>query len=87
VTITTDTPDFIEIVAPTDPNCNWKVNIKQSFIDKFNECCPEDTCNNCTIADGVYENAKITVINGKVCAVSNGTNIVYSSGGCCGCSN
>jgi hypothetical protein len=83
--IVTTTPDFIEIIPPVDPSCQWTVNIKQSFIDRFEECCPEDDCTNCTVADGVYENAKVTVINGKVCAISNGTNIVYTGGGCCGC--
>lgn len=84
-TIVTDTPDWIEIVAPTGTSCEWKINIKQTILDKFAECCPEDTCNNCTVADGVYENATLTIINGKVCGISNGRNIVYSGGGCCGC--
>jgi hypothetical protein len=84
-TIVTDTPDWIEIVAPTGASCEWKINIKQDILDKFAECCPEDTCNNCTVADGVYENATLTIINGKVCGISNGRNIVYTGGGCCSC--
>lgn len=85
-TIITDTPDFIKITPPTGDGCEWKVSLNQDFLDKFAACCPDDDCNNCTVADGVYENAKITVINGKVCAISNGTNIVYTGGGCCSCS-
>jgi hypothetical protein len=84
-TIVTDTPDWIEIIAPTGTSCEWKINIKQDVLDKFAECCPEDTCNNCTVADGVYENATLTIINGKVCGISNGRNIIYTGGGCCGC--
>lgn len=84
-TFTTDTPEFIVITPPADGECAWKISISQEFIDRMNTCCPEDECSNCTVADGVYENAKITVVNGQICAVSNGTNIVYSGGGCCGC--
>ena len=86
-TILTDTPDFITITPPEEGSCEWKVSLNEDFIARFEECCPEDDCNNCTVADGVYENAKVTVINGKICAISNGTNIVYSGGGCCGCSS
>jgi hypothetical protein len=86
-TIITDTPDYITITAPADGSCEWKVNISDAFIDRMNICCPEDECSNCTVSDGVYENAKVTVVNGKICAISNGTNIVYSGGGCCGCAS
>jgi len=81
----TDTPDYIEIIAPEDDECEWTINIKQDFIDRLDSCCPEDECGNCTVGDGVYENATVTIINGKICGISNGTNIVYQGGGCCGC--
>ena len=83
--IKTDTSDYITITPPEEGKCEWTVNISEEFIERFEACCPEDDCNNCTVADGVYENATITIINGKVCGISNGTNIVYSGGGCCGC--
>lgn len=84
-TIVTDQPDYITITAPTT-GCEWKVNLNADFVARLDACCPEDTCTNCTLTDGTYENASITVINGKVCAVRTGTNIVYNGGGCCGCS-
>jgi hypothetical protein len=84
-TIVTDTPAWVEVIAPAGVSCEWKVNIKTAIIDKFAECCPDDACNNCTVADGVYENATLTIINGKVCGISNGKNIIYTGGGCCGC--
>ena len=86
-TFTTDTPDFITITPPEEGSCDWKISVSEAFIARMNECCPEDECSNCTVADGVYENAKVTVVNGRICAVSNGTNIVYTGGGCCGCAS
>jgi len=85
-TITTTQPDYITITAPAIGECDWVVNINQSFLDKLLECCPdEEPCPTCVIGDGVYENATVTIINGKVCGIANGTNIVYTSGSSCGC--
>lgn len=88
VTIESGSEDFIEVTPPDEGNCNWVISLKQDFIDKLNDCCPEDDCNNCTVTDGTYENATITVINGRVCSISNGKNIVYTGGStCCNCEN
>lgn len=84
-TIITTTPDYITITAPEDGECEWTVNLNQDIIDRFEECCPIDDCNNCTLPDGVYENSTVTVINGKVCGIANGRNIVYTGGSTCGC--
>ena len=84
-TIITTQPDYITITAPATDSCEWTVDLNQDFLDRLNACFPEDTCGTCTLSDGTYENSTITVKNGKVCSVSNGKNIVYTGGGCCGC--
>lgn len=82
-TIVTETPKFIEIIEPEEGECKWTVNVSQEFIDRMNACCPEDECGTCTVPDGVYMNATITVTNGRVCHIANGRNIVYTAGSCC----
>lgn len=84
-TIVTDNEDVITITPPEEGSCEWVISLNEDFLDRLNDCCPEDDCNNCTISDGTYENATISVVNGKVCSVATGTNIVYTGGGCCGC--
>lgn len=90
--ISTDTPEYIEIIAPVGDDCTWKVNIKSEAYECWNNGCeePEEecpACPECVLGNGVYENATITVIDGKVCAITNGKNIVYTGGSCCNCSN
>lgn len=47
-----------------------------------------DSCN-CDPVDGTYENATVTVRNGRICAIQTGANPQYlaPSCTCCGCSN
>lgn len=88
-TIVTAQPEYLKITAPATGECEWTVDLSDSLVallKRLEADSPEDTCNNCTLSDGVYENATLTVVNGKVCAVTNGKNIVYTGGGCCGCS-
>jgi hypothetical protein len=84
-TITTSHPAYITITPPAVGSCDWKVDLNANFLDRLNACCPVDLCATCTIGNGTYQNATITVVDGKICSVKNGTNIVYQSGGCCGC--
>lgn len=79
--------DYIEVVAPAADECEWTVRLTDEFIAEYEECCGGDDCAPCVLADGVYENATITVVNGKICGTANGTNVVYTGGSCCGCSN
>lgn len=37
------------------------------------------------LADGEYKNATLIVKDGHIIAIKAGTNIVYTGGGCCGC--
>lgn len=85
VTVVTTQPDYITITAPEEGECEWTVNLNEDFLERLNACCPEDNCNTCTLSDGTYENATISVVNGKVCAVVTGKNIIYTGGTGCGC--
>lgn len=88
VTIESGSEDYIKVTPPEDGECNWVISLTEEFIDRLNQCCPEDTCNNCTLTDGTYENTTIKVINGRICSISNGKNIVYTGGStCCNCEN
>jgi hypothetical protein len=89
VTLVSGSEDYLEITPPSlEGSCEWTVGFKQVFIDRLNECCPVDDCSICIVSDGTYENATVTVINGKVCNIEQGKNIVYTGGSsCCGCDN
>lgn len=76
--------DYIK-VTENENTCTFTVDMSEEFKDSFEECCGADDCSPCNLSDGVYENATVTVVNGKVCNVSNGKNIVYTGGTCCGC--
>lgn len=75
----------IEVTPPASGACNWTVDLTDAFKARI-AALETAVGNMCTLPDGVYENASITVTNGNVCSVSTGTNIVYTGGGCCGCS-
>lgn len=85
VVVDESSEDYIEVIPPEEDECEWTIKLNEDFIEKFNECCCEDECSPCVLPDGTYENATLTVVNGKVCGVSNGTNVVYTGGSCCGC--
>lgn len=87
--IVTDTPDYILITPPEEDSCEWKVSLTDEFIERLSICCPEDDCDcgDCIVPNGIYENATITIKDGRLCGITNGTNIVYTGGGCCGCSS
>lgn len=90
-TVTVESADtaYVTVTEPEEGNCNWTVDLSQELKDRLDVCCPEDDCDcgNCTLANGTYENATITIIDGKVCAIENGKNIVYTGGSCCSCSS
>lgn len=85
VEIAADSVDYLTVQEPADGSCNWTIGLDQNFIDTLQECCYEDDCAPCVLPNGVYENATITVTNGKVCGISNGNNVLYTSSSCCGC--
>lgn len=85
IVVDEDSENYIEVLEPEEDSCEWTIKLSDYFIDSFKECCHEDECEPCVLPNGVYENATITIVNGKVCGISNGTNIVYTGGSCCGC--
>lgn len=76
--------DIIE-VETSDNGCTFTVKIDADYAECINTICNDDPCHPCVLPDGVYENATVTIIDGKVCGVANGTNIVYTGSSCCGC--
>ena len=85
-TIVTTQSDFIKITPPEDGECEWTVDIDADILACIEDLCV-DNCDPCVLPDGTYENATLTIVNGKVCGIANGSNIVYTGGSCCGCSN
>lgn len=81
----TITSQDLLVTPPTGDNCNWRINFTEDFKDRLDICCPEGDCPQCNVVDGTYENATITVRNGRLCAITNGRNIVYTGGSCCNC--
>ncbi len=85
-TITTSQTDFIKITPPASDSCEWTIDIDEDILSCIEDICV-DNCDPCVLPDGTYENATLTIRNGKVCGIANGTNIVYTGGSCCGCSS
>lgn len=79
--------DDLEITPPEEDECEWTINFTEEFKDRLDICCPEGNCPECGVTDGTYENATVTIRNGRICEISNGRNIVYTGGSCCNCSN
>lgn len=82
---TTIISDDLEVTPPAEDECEWKINFTQDFKDRLDGCCPEGDCPECNVVDGTYENATITIRNGRICEISQGRNIVYTGGACCSC--
>lgn len=82
---TTIVSDDLEITPPEEGECEWTINFTEEFKDRLDGCCPEGDCPECNVVDGTYENATITIRNGRICEISQGRNIVYTGGSCCGC--
>lgn len=77
--------DDLEVIEPEEDNCNWIINFTEDFKERLDNCCPEGDCPQCNVVDGTYENATVTIRNGRICEISNGRNIVYTGGSCCNC--
>lgn len=79
--------DDFEVTEPAEGQCDWKINLTEDFKERLDLCCPEGNCPDCSVSDGTYENATVTIRNGRICEISNGRNIVYTGGSCCNCSD
>lgn len=76
--------DDLEVTEPEE-GCEWTINFTEDFKNRLDICCPEGDCPECGVTDGTYENATVTIRNGRICEISNGRNIVYTGGSRCGC--
>lgn len=75
------------VVTEDEDTCTFTISMNEDFKEMFEGCCGADDCDPCVLPDGVYENATLTIRGGKVCGVSNGTNIVYTGGSLCSCAD
>lgn len=76
--ITTKDTSFLNIIQN---GCKVSINFTDSFKTIINDL---TSLSNISLPNGTYENATITVQNGRITGVSTGKNIVYTGGSCCG---
>ena len=70
----------VTVDRPAAPGATWRAGSAQYTQDASGAITSKPVPG---LADGTYPNATITVQGGYVTAVSAGSNIVYSGGGCC----
>lgn len=75
----------VTITKPEQTPISWRSGNKNLTQNKCGVVTAENVDAEKTLADGEYKNATITVKDGQIVAIKQGTNIVYSGGGCCSC--
>lgn len=67
-------------------SASWRVG--NTVYTYANGCVTTETTPTCILQPGTYRNATIRVNDdGTICAIEEGSNIVYSQTPCCGCDN
>ncbi|WP_333679870.1 hypothetical protein [Dyella sp.] len=74
----------VSIDIPACAGARWRSGNQQFTQDDAG--CVSAQAVDTPLVDGEYVNATVTVRDGHIVAIKSGTNIVYSGGGCCGCS-